>query len=162
MPGNRRIGFEKYFAEKNSVIPFSPAIKLLHHLEEEGIVTPRPGLIPHDGGRTDGCRSTKMKIDAIISSSRLRSTVVRPIRSWSSVGKSVKPVRFGNAESSLRLFKKIEVKHPKAKKIHAILDNASHCISKRLKEKLKGSKIELHYLPGYSAIFVERQKFHLG
>lgn len=55
-----------------------------------------------------------------------------------------------NGASSLRLFKKLEAKHPKAKAIHVILDNASYYISKWLKEKLKDSKIVLHYLPGYS------------
>lgn len=55
-----------------------------------------------------------------------------------------------NGESSLRLFKKLEAKHPKAKKIHVIVDNASYYVSKWLKEKLKGTKIKLHYLPGYS------------
>ena len=55
-----------------------------------------------------------------------------------------------NSESSLRLFQKIEAKHPKAKAIHLILDNASYYISRWLKEKLKGSKIVFHYLPGYS------------
>ena len=55
-----------------------------------------------------------------------------------------------NNASSLRLFKKFEAKHPKTEKIHVILDNASYYISKWLKEKLNGSKIVLHYLPGYS------------
>jgi len=55
-----------------------------------------------------------------------------------------------NAASSLRLFKKLEAKHPKAKKIHVILDNASYYVSKWLKEKLKATKIVPHYLPGYS------------
>ena len=55
-----------------------------------------------------------------------------------------------NGASSLRLFKKLEAKHPKAEKIHVILDNASYYISKWLKGKLRGSKIILHYLPGYS------------
>ena len=34
-----------------------------------------------------------------------------------------------NAASSLRLFKKLEAKHPKAKKIHVVLDNASYTIA---------------------------------
>jgi transposase len=55
-----------------------------------------------------------------------------------------------NGASSLRLFKKIEAKHPKAKAIHIILDNASYYLSQWLREKLKGTKIVLHYLPGYS------------
>ena len=55
-----------------------------------------------------------------------------------------------NGASSLRLFKKIEAKHPTAKAIHVFLDNASYYIAKWLKEKLKGTKIVLHYLPGYS------------
>jgi len=55
-----------------------------------------------------------------------------------------------NKEYSLRLCRKIEKKHPKAKKIHLWLDNASDYVAKWLKEPLKGSKIVLHFLPGYS------------
>jgi transposase len=55
-----------------------------------------------------------------------------------------------NGASSLRLFKKLEAKHPLAKVIHVMVDNASYYISKWLKEKLKKTKILLHYLPGYS------------
>jgi transposase len=55
-----------------------------------------------------------------------------------------------NGSSSLRLFRKLEAKHPQAKSIHVFLDNASYYISKWLKDKLKGSRIVLHYLPGYS------------
>jgi transposase len=55
-----------------------------------------------------------------------------------------------NKESSLRLFQKIIKCNPKAKRIHIILDNASYYVSKWLKERLKGTKIILHYLPSYS------------
>jgi len=55
-----------------------------------------------------------------------------------------------NKESSLRLFQKIIKRHPKAKSIHIVLDNASYYISKWLKEKLKDTKIVFHWLPGYS------------
>jgi transposase len=55
-----------------------------------------------------------------------------------------------NGASSLRLFRKLEKRHPDAKEIHVFLDNASYYISKWLKEKLKGTRIRLHYLPGYS------------
>jgi transposase len=55
-----------------------------------------------------------------------------------------------NGASSLRLFKKIAAKHPKAKAIHVYLDNASYYVSKWLKERLIGLKIVLHPLPGYS------------
>jgi transposase len=55
-----------------------------------------------------------------------------------------------NKESSLRLFRKIEKRHPKAKAIHVFLDNASYYVSKWLQEKLKTTKIVLHYLPSYS------------
>ena len=60
-----------------------------------------------------------------------------------------------NGESSLRLFRKIEARHPDAEKIHVICDNASYYKSSWLKEKLKGSKIVFHavfpkYRPGYS------------
>ena len=55
-----------------------------------------------------------------------------------------------NKESSLRLCRKIEARHPKAKKIHLFLDNASYYKAKWLEEQLKGSKIVLHFLPSYS------------
>ena len=53
-------------------------------------------------------------------------------------------------ESSLRLFKKIEARHPLAKKIHIIVDNASYYIAHWLKDKLKGTKIKLVFLPSHS------------
>ncbi len=59
-------------------------------------------------------------------------------------------VKSVNGESSLRLFRKLEAKHPDAKEIHVIGDNASYYKSAWLKEKLKGSRIVFHYLPGYS------------
>jgi transposase len=55
-----------------------------------------------------------------------------------------------NKESSLRLFKKIEKKYPKAKQIHIIVDNASYYIARWLREQLRGSKIILHFLPSHS------------
>ncbi len=55
-----------------------------------------------------------------------------------------------NGESSLRLFRKLEAKHPDAKEIHVILDNASYYKSVWLKDQLEESKIVFHYLPGYS------------
>ena len=55
-----------------------------------------------------------------------------------------------NKESSLRLLLKVEKKYPKAKKVHVILDNASYYGAKWLKEQLKGTKIELHFLPSHS------------
>jgi transposase len=55
-----------------------------------------------------------------------------------------------NGESSLRLFRKLEAKHPDAKEIHVILDNASYYKSIWLKEQLGETKIRFHYLPGYS------------
>jgi transposase len=55
-----------------------------------------------------------------------------------------------NKESSLRLFKKIERKYPKAKQIHIIVDNASYYIARWLKEQLRETKIILHFLPSHS------------
>lgn len=55
-----------------------------------------------------------------------------------------------NKETSLRLFLKIAKKHPKAKAIHVILDNASYYTAGWLKQMLVGTKIVLHYLPSYS------------
>jgi len=49
--------------------------------------------------------------------------------------------------------KKLEAKHPKAEKIHVILDNASCYISKWLKEKLKGGEDCLALFAGLFAEF---------
>jgi transposase len=57
-----------------------------------------------------------------------------------------------NKESSLRLFDKIESKHPDAEVIHLFLDNASYYKAHWLRDelKLRKSKIVLHFLPPYS------------
>ena len=55
-----------------------------------------------------------------------------------------------NSQSTIRLFDKLEAKHPNAKKIHVIVDNAKYYKSQMVKEYLKDSKIVLHFLPGYS------------
>jgi transposase len=57
-----------------------------------------------------------------------------------------------NKESSLRLLMKIEKKHPKSKKVHVFIDNASYYKAKWLAEqlKLRKSTIVLHFLPPYS------------
>jgi transposase len=52
-----------------------------------------------------------------------------------------------NKESSLRLCRKIEKKHPKAKKVHMFLDNASYYVAKWLRQQLEGTKIVFHFLP---------------
>ena len=55
-----------------------------------------------------------------------------------------------NADSTLDLFSKIEAKHPKAKTIYMIVDNARYYRSVLLKESLEGTKIKLIFLPPYS------------
>jgi transposase len=55
-----------------------------------------------------------------------------------------------NSQSTIRLFKKLELKHPDAEKIHVIADNARYYKSKAVKEYLKHSRIKVHFLPGYS------------
>jgi len=55
-----------------------------------------------------------------------------------------------NAQSALDLFRKIEAKHPIAKVIYIIIDNARYYRSRWLKEKLKEAKIKLIFLPPYS------------
>jgi len=55
-----------------------------------------------------------------------------------------------NSQSTIRLFKKLEFKHPNAAKIHVIADNARYYQSKAVKAFLKGSRIKVHFLPGYS------------
>ncbi len=55
-----------------------------------------------------------------------------------------------NDRSTWRLFQKLEAKHPNAKKIHVIMDNATYYKSKWLKKKLETSRIVPHFLPAYS------------
>ncbi len=55
-----------------------------------------------------------------------------------------------NADSTIDLFTKIEAKHPEAKTIYIIADNARYYHSRLLKAYLEGTKIQLIYLPPYS------------
>jgi len=55
-----------------------------------------------------------------------------------------------NANSTIDLFSKIETKHPEAKVIYIIVDNARYYRSRLLKEYTEGTKIKLIFLPPYS------------
>ena len=55
-----------------------------------------------------------------------------------------------NAQSARDLFVKLEAKHPLAKVIYVIVDNARYYRSRWLKKMLKGTKIKLIFLPPYS------------
>ena len=55
-----------------------------------------------------------------------------------------------NADSAIDLFSKIEAKHPNAKVIYIIVDNARYYHSRLLKKSLKKTKIKLIFLPPYS------------
>ena len=55
-----------------------------------------------------------------------------------------------NADAARDLFAKIEVRHPAAKVIYVIVDNARYYRSRVLKKALKGTKIKLIFLPPYS------------
>ena len=55
-----------------------------------------------------------------------------------------------NAQSAKDLFAQIEARHPMAKVIYIIVDNARYYRSRWLKKALKGTKIKLIFLPPYS------------
>jgi len=55
-----------------------------------------------------------------------------------------------NSQSTIRLFRKPEAKHPTAQTIHLIVDNARYYKSRLVKAYLQLSKVKLHFLPGYS------------
>jgi transposase len=55
-----------------------------------------------------------------------------------------------NAESTIRLFQKIEESYPYKRKIHVFCDNASYYRNKAVKQYLDSSRIILHFLPPYS------------
>lgn len=55
-----------------------------------------------------------------------------------------------NAQSTIRLLKKIERRHPKAMNINVVVDNAAYYRSRLVKEYLENSRITLVFLPPYS------------
>jgi transposase len=55
-----------------------------------------------------------------------------------------------NAASTIRFFNKIEEAYPDKRRMHVFCDNAPYYRNKAVREYLKGSKIELHFLPPYS------------
>jgi transposase len=55
-----------------------------------------------------------------------------------------------NAQATIDLFTKIEAKHPDAKTIYIIVDNARYYRSRLLKEYTESTKIKLIFLPPYS------------
>ena len=69
------------------------------------------------------------------------------INTLSVVSRSCKRV---NGNSMCDLLRAIRLKHPKAKKIHLILDNAGYNRSYKVKDLAKELGIKLIYLPAYS------------
>ena len=55
-----------------------------------------------------------------------------------------------NSQSVLTFIKRIESKHPEARKITLVTDNAAYFRSFKVIQKLKNSKIRIKYLPPYS------------
>ena len=55
-----------------------------------------------------------------------------------------------NTDSTIDLFSKIAAKHPDAKTIYIIVDNARYYRSHLLKQHVKGTKIKLIFLSPYS------------
>jgi transposase len=55
-----------------------------------------------------------------------------------------------NAQSTISLLKKIELRHPDAESIYTICDNARYYRSRKVKEFVETSKIKLVFLPSYS------------
>lgn len=62
----------------------------------------------------------------------------------------VLPAETVNADAMIDLFKALEAKHPKAKTIHLIMDNARYNHARIVREYEKTSRIRLHYLPPYA------------
>lgn len=55
-----------------------------------------------------------------------------------------------NRDSVVDFIEKLENKYPNAPNIHYICDNAKYFYAKEVKEKLKNSRVKIHYLPTYS------------
>ena len=56
-----------------------------------------------------------------------------------------------NFESISGFLTQLQAANPKAKKIHIIWDNAGYHKSEKMREFVKDSNIQLHFLPPYSA-----------
>ena len=52
---------------------------------------------------------------------------------------------FINAQSTISLLEEIELKHTEAETIYVICDNARYCRSRKVKEYLETSKVELKF-----------------
>ncbi|MBI5652352.1 MAG: IS630 family transposase, partial [Chloroflexi bacterium] len=55
-----------------------------------------------------------------------------------------------NAESVLQLVRKLETLHPEAERIVLIADNARYNHARLVREYLRGSRVEMVYLPAYA------------
>lgn len=55
-----------------------------------------------------------------------------------------------NADAMIDLFKALEEKHPDAKAIHVICDNAKYNHAIKVQEYVKTSRLKIHYLPSYA------------
>ena len=55
-----------------------------------------------------------------------------------------------NADTMIDLFKALELKHPGAKTIHVIADNAKYNHAIKVQAYEKGSRVKIHYLPSYA------------
>jgi len=55
-----------------------------------------------------------------------------------------------NAQSTIKLLKKIETQHKNARRIYVYSDNARYYHSKEVQSYLKNSKVKLKFLPPYS------------
>ena len=55
-----------------------------------------------------------------------------------------------HSQSFLAFIKRIENKHPDARKITLVIDHASYFRSDKVKQELKNSNIRIKYLPPYS------------
>ena len=55
-----------------------------------------------------------------------------------------------NAQSTVKLFKQLELKNPEAKRIIVICDNAAYYRSNMVKEYLEQSSVEIKFLPPYA------------
>lgn len=55
-----------------------------------------------------------------------------------------------NADAMIELFRALEAKHPEAKMIHVIADNARYNHAIKVQEYEKTSRVKIHYLPPYA------------
>lgn len=142
IPGKADKEKQLFFIEKYN--------KLKKHLEAEDKILFMDGVHPQHNSKPAYGWFKKGKKAQILSNTGRKRVNINGVLDIENIEAIITSSESINAQSTIELFKKIEKKYHKAKKIYVICDNAKYYRSKLLFEYLKTSKIKLEFLPPYS------------